>query len=146
MEKQLTIDEVKQILDKAKGYLEDLKSRWNNQVDNFKKKWFFINHKQLKVGFEFILQSLDELVNFVEQLMPEYAGKDKKAIVVMVIEDLFDYVIQPALPIGLKFLVPKFKQIVIEYWIGNLIDFIVSKYNTGLWIKEVENEKGNEAS
>lgn len=140
-EKQLTLDEVKQILANAEQYLLDLKARWDERISRFKKNWLFINYDKLKEGAEFILQSLDELIHFVEQIMPEYAGKDKKAIVIMVIERLFDYIISPALPVWLNPFVPKFKRIIIETWIGNMIDFIVAKYNVGLWAKE---ENGNQ--
>ena len=111
-EKNLNIDKIKKILDNAKQYLVDLKVKWDNEIDFCKKNWFFINHDKLVVGTKFIISSLDELIHYVENTMPSYEGKDKKAVVIMIIDELFDYIISPTLPLWLNPFVPKFKKIV----------------------------------
>lgn len=100
MEKrQLTTDEVQAVLQRLESYLNDLKTRWD--AENITETgWLFIAQKRLVRGTAFIIHCIDELIQFVEDLIPE--GKDKKAAVMSVLEKLYDYVIAPAFPIFFK--------------------------------------------
>lgn len=131
MEKrQLTTDEVQIVLQRLESYLNDLKTRWDSE-NVTETGWLFIAQKRLVRGTAFIIHCIDELIQFVEDLIPE--GKDKKAAVMSVLEKLYDYVIAPAFPIFLKPFTSTIKKIVLNVIVNVTIDFFVSKYNAGLW-------------
>jgi hypothetical protein len=133
MEKrQLSTDEIQEILKNLEYYLNDLKTRWDNEGVT-EKGWLFLTSTRLVKGTAFIINCLDELVQFVEEFIPN--GKDKKAAVMSVLEKLFDYIIYEAFPIWLKPFSPAIKKIALEI-IGITIDFIVDKYNAGIWNME----------
>lgn len=133
MEKrQLSTDEIQDVLQKLEDYLNDLKARWDSEGVT-EKGWLFMARTRLVKGTAFIINCLDELIQFVEDLIPE--GSDKKAAVMSVLEKLFDHVVYEAFPIWLKPFAPAIKKIVIDVIIGVAIDFIVGKYNAGIWSK-----------
>lgn len=131
MEKrQLSTDEIQAVLQRLESYLNDLKTRWDAEGVT-ETGWFFIAKRRLVKGTAFIIHCIDELIQFVEDLIPE--GKDKKAAVMSVLEKLYDYVITPAFPIFLKPFAPAIKKIVLDIIISVAIDFFVGKYNAGFW-------------
>jgi len=143
MEKrQLTTDEIQSVLQRLETYLNDLKARWDAEGVT-DKGWLFTARTRLVKGVAFIIDCLDELIQFVEDLIPE--GKDKKAAVISVLEKLFDYVVAEAFPIYLKPFVPAIKKIVIDVVISVAIDFFVGKYNAGIWnMEQMENAEENQ--
>ena len=136
--KQLSQVEIQGIVSQLESYLSDLKSRWDTEKP--KTSWFSISKGYLFSGTKFILSCLDELILFVEDLIP--AGTDKKQAVMVMVNRLFDYIVVQAFPFWLKPFVVPIKEIVVNILVDNLIDYIVNKYNSGYWkMKEGTNEK-----
>lgn len=132
--KQLTADEIQEVLHQIDGHLENLKYQWDQQ-NTVKPSWWKMNMLRLINGTDFIIHSLDHMIQWVEDLIP--AGKDKKAAVTLVAGKLFDYIVAAAFPIWLKPFALVIRKIVIDIVISNIIDFIVAKYNEGVWKKDV---------
>jgi len=128
--------EIDAIIKKLEAYLADLKKQWDVQKLPAP-SWWKLNRVRMATGTSFIIDSLDKLVQFVEGLIP--AGTDKKAAVVTLLDKLFDYVITPCLPIWLRPFAPIIKDVLINFLIGNMIEFVVAKYNKGIWKKDVNN-------
>lgn len=135
MKRQLTSDEIQDVFDKLQAYLSDAKKKWDDQQSEKKKSWFKLSQKYLINITKFLVDSLDELINFVENLIPE--GKDKKAAVLAVIAKLFDYIAVQTFPLWLKPFSNTIKAIVVYIICSQVIDFIVAKYNAGYWNMEV---------
>lgn len=121
-----------EIQTKLEQFLEDLKLRWDS-ANIFGKNWIFLNYKQIANSIAFMLDCLDELIQFVENLFPE--GSLKKAAVISVLSKLYDYTIGRCLPIWAQPFSMAIKQIVLIAF-SLLIDFIVRKYNSGIWRKD----------
>ena len=114
----------------------------NGVVDNLKKKWDELKNiikgnktLILSAGIKFLVMSLDSLISYVETSFPGLKGADKKATVMLAVNALYDYVISPILPIWLKPIGFGIKAIVINTLCSIIIDWIVSKYNSGAWAK-----------
>lgn len=112
-----------QALSLVEGYLAKLQQKWEAIKPTGK--------EVLKVGTRFILDSLDELIQFVDGLIP--SGEDKKKIVMTMVEKLFDTIIYKALPIWMKPFAPAVRKVVLDVIISNAIDFIVGKYRSAGW-------------
>lgn len=138
MKKQLTTDEVQDVLKKLETYIVDLKARWD-QENPASKSWWRVPRSQILEATRFIINSLDELINFVEPIIP--SGSDKKAAVVAVVGNIFDYIVLNAFPLWLKPFSAMIKTIVIDVIINAMIDFIVAKYNAGFWKQEAINHE-----
>jgi hypothetical protein len=139
MKKQLTEIEQQNVINKLESYLKDLKIRWDQENQNVK-NWIFLDQKTLFNFAQFILNVIDELIIFVEQNIPD--GTDKKAAVLSVVGKLFDYIAIQAFPFWLKPFTSFIKQIVVNITISELIDYIVSKYNSGYWSLQQEAANG----
>lgn len=139
MKRQLTAFEVQDVLNKLETYLSDLKIRWN-QENPGSNSWFTIPRSYILKATTFIVGILDELITFVEPIIPE--GGDKKAAVLAVVGKLFDYIVIQAFPFWLKPFAETIKAIVVNIIISHLIDFIVAKYNSGYWSMKQEATNG----
>lgn len=135
MKRQLTAPEVQDVLQKLELYLSDLKVRWD-QENSGNSSWFSMSRGYILHATTFIINVLDELITFVEPLIPE--GNDKKAAVMTMVSKLFDYIVIQAFPLWLKSFSGTIKAIVVGVIINNLVDFIVSKYNSGYWSMKQE--------
>lgn len=126
----LSVEDMGAVLSQLDGYLINLQKQWesNNAPTT---NWFWLNTGKLISGTQFIISSLDKMVLFVEDLIPN--GEDKKAAVMMVVGKLFDTIVIPAMPIWLKPFASVIKSIVMDTVISNAIDFVVKKYNEGVW-------------
>lgn len=102
----------------------------NTYLSKFKK----INTKSINECVMFLLNCLDDSIQQAQTL--PISGQDKKTIVLSVILGIYNIVISKNLPIYLKPFDLIIKIIVIQVIISKLIDFIVDKYNRGLWRKE----------
>lgn len=130
MKKQLTTDEIQQVIDNLQQYLASAKAKWD--IENAgKKSWFKISQRYLLVTTKFLVDCLDELINLVETMIP--SGPDKKAAVLAVIAKLFDYISQQTFPLWLKPFSNTIKQIVVYVVVSQMIEYIVAKYNAGYW-------------
>jgi hypothetical protein len=64
MKKQLTTDEMQEIIDNLQQYLASAKAKWD--IENAgKKSWFKISQRYLLVTTKFLVDCLDELINLV---------------------------------------------------------------------------------
>lgn len=134
MNKQLTTDEVQEVLRSLESYVVDLKSRWDQE--NPEKKWWTVPKNHILTTTKFIINCLDELINFVETIIP--LGSDKKLAVLIVVGKIFDYIVINSFPIWLKPFIPTIRMIVINIVVDYMIDFIVAKYNAGFWKQEAK--------
>jgi len=139
--RRLTTDEIQEIIYKLDQYLADLKTRWD-QENPGTGSWWKITKTYLVSSTMFIINILDELIVFVEGIIP--AGDDKKAAVLAIISKLFDYIVVQAFPFWLKPFSPVIKDVIVNVIVGKLIDYIVNKYNAGFWNMEVVNGEETE--
>jgi hypothetical protein len=134
MEKrELTADEIQDVLKQLEAYLADLKARWD-QENPVNTSWLGIGRSYILQCTTYLIGVIDELVQFVEELIP--AGEDKKAAVMALVGKLFDYIVVQAFPFWLKPFAGTIKGVIVNVIISNLIDFIVGKYNAGAWKME----------
>lgn len=103
-------------------------------IENYLSKFANIGTKNINECIIFMLDCLDDSILQVESL--PISGKDKKLIVISIILNIYVVVISKNLPIYLKPFDSLIKFIVIQLIVSKLIDFIVNKYNGGLWRKE----------
>lgn len=134
--RRLTADEIQEVIHKLDRYLADLKARWD-QENPGNHSWWKITQTYLVTSTMFIINILDELIVFVEGIIP--AGDDKKAAVMAIVGKLFDYIVVQAFPVWLRPFAPTIKDIIVNIIVGNLINYIVNKYKAGFWNMEVDN-------
>lgn len=84
------------------------------------------------------------MIQFVEPIIPK--GEDKKAVVMLVAGQLYDYIVISIFPLWLRPMSSTIKKILISIVVGELIDFIVSKYHNGLWNMEKNEKKRSSTS
>ena len=120
-----------QVFDKLQEYLNTLADQWVAEKDVISKKWISFNNLQLVKITNFLFNSLDGLIQFVEPLIP--SGTDKKLAVLTAAGKLFDFISKEAFPLILTPFVPMIKKVIIDVLISNAIDFFVAKYNDGSW-------------
>jgi hypothetical protein len=118
-----------------------LKLQWDQENAERKadSKWwkFWTSTKEgLMASISFLINCLDVLIIHAKDLNLE--GPDKKATVLLAAVIIYDYVVAQTLPIFLKPFSSSIKQIVIYIVLSYMIDFIVKKYNDGLWSKNEE--------
>jgi hypothetical protein len=131
--RKLSVSEIQDILQNVESFLGNIKQHWD-MTNTTSSSWWSLSRLRLVSGTQFIISHLDSMIQWVEDLIP--SGTDKKAAVLMMAGKLFDYIIGTALPIWLKPFAGIIRDIVINVVIGNAIDFIVGKYNDGIWKKD----------
>jgi len=136
VKKQLTTDEVQEVIQVINNYLVDLKNRWDAEKPPYVSK-FGICRNYLLQGTLFLLETTDEMIQFVEGIIPN--GKDKKETVLLVAATLFDHIIISVLPMYLKPFSSLIRKVAIEILFSEMIEFIVEKYNSGYW--KIKNEE-----
>lgn len=133
--KKLSIDPIGSVQkpQEVNVYVNALAQEWDQQktVENTWFLWWTTRKASLVQAVKFLMNSLDELINFVEGLID--LGPDKKATVLAAIGALYDYVIKETMPIWLKPFNSQIRNFLINIIISSAIDFIVSKYNRGTW-------------
>lgn len=135
MKRQLSIVETREVLQKLESYNQDLQQRWT-LTNPIKKSWFKLPHDVLIRTTRFMIDITDELVLFVENLIPE--GTDKKAAVLYVASKLFDYIVSSTFPVWLLPIASTMKTIVVTIILSQMIDYMVNKYNAGYWEKQTQ--------
>jgi len=138
----MTPEDIKQAIIECEQCLVKLKNKWDQEKPE-KTGWFSVSSDYLLKGTIFIINSIDDMIQFVEPIIP--TGADKKAIVLLVTSQLYDYVLVPIFPIWLKPMSGTIKKLLISIIISELVDFIVKKYRSGLWSTE-NNESKKESS
>lgn len=143
MKKNFTSQDVEKVIGTLNGYLDYLKFKWNQENEN-SSYWIFGKEYLTKVS-NFITKALDETIRLVENLIP--GGENKKLAVMTTMEKILDFIIIQTFPVWAKPFSSVVKSFVLNVLIDNFIDFIVSKYNAGLWkdqAKEETNSKEEE--
>ena len=135
MKRQLTLQETKVVISQLESFFEDSKKRWLQENPRIK-SWFGIHHENLIHDAKFMIKITDELILFVENLIPN--GPDKKIAVLYVISKLFDFIAATTFPIWLKPFTAIIKEIIVSIIITQLIDFMVDKYNAGFWETQIQ--------
>ncbi len=129
-------------VDEIEKYTQEAIATWNNSVEEVKTGWFGWFGKR-KADFtkatNYLLGCLDLLINTVENKIKE--GVNKKATVVYAMENIYDNIIRPALPIYLIPFAPAVKYIIIYVVVSTMIDFMVKKYKDGEWNNEETKEE-----
>lgn len=117
----------------------------NNCIDKLRKTWDEIKVVEKRVWWKFwsrvkpsmfslvhfLINSLDEIIQSVEKIIP--VGADKKATVLAVVGALYDYVVVEAMPIWMKPFSGKIRSFILDVVISLAIDWIAGKYHTGVW-------------
>ena len=134
----MTTEEVKSAVTQCEQFLFDLKKKWDEEKPK-KSGWVSIPTDYLLSGTIFIIKSIDDMIQFVEPIIPK--GEDKKAVVMLVAGQLYDYIVISIFPLRLRPMSSTIKKILISIVVGELIDFIVSKYRNGLWNMEKNDKK-----
>ncbi len=133
MKKKLTKDELNAVIDNLQQVVDSFALKWKEKNEK-NKSWWVVKQSYLIEATKFLVDSLDELIHFVEGMIVD--GEDKKVAVVLITGKLFDYIVVQSFPIWLKPFSSIIKSIVINVIISQMIDFIVSKYNEGIWKKQ----------
>jgi len=123
-----------------------LADEWDASKEEKKKSWwdfwkFWKWGAKIDLGSvtKFLLDSLDEFINMVDDVLED--GADKKATVLKYIDALYEYVVKEAVPIWLKPFAAKIKEYIIYNLISTSIDWIVGKYRNGEWRDKLKTEK-----
>lgn len=116
---------------KIRSHLDNWLDKWNT---NQEKR--VVDKKNLPTTTLFLVNFLDESINLVEYIFS--SGKDKKAAVLLMVAYMFDQVILKNLPVYLKPFSFFIRLFFVQVLSSVLIDFIVSKYNSGSWNQNKE--------
>lgn len=117
----------------VENYITAMAVTWDeNKVES--KWWQFWKKVSFISVTNFLLKSLDDLINYVDNLIAR--NVDKKATVIDAITRLYDKIIFQAMPIWLKPFSPLIRKIVIDQIMSAAIDYFVSKYHDGSWNKK----------
>jgi hypothetical protein len=135
MQTNLTSEQVHNLLQSLSAVLAKLKKQWDDQNPG-NKSWYKFSKTYLISSTVFLIGTTDSLVQTVEKIIP--SGPDKKAAVLIVTANLFDYV-SLSFPLWLKPFTPLIKEIIVSILVSNLIEFIVAKYREGSWNMEDKN-------
>lgn len=111
------------------SFIENLKTQW----DEAKIAAVSVGKITMVQVVKYLLICLDGLIVFVDGLMENAGGADKKATVLAAVAVLYDYVVKETMPIWLKPFASTIKVFIIYTIISIAIDWIVSKYRGGLW-------------
>lgn len=125
---------VSQIDDYLKAFIETMKSRWDAEKKT-SRWWKFWQKVSLSRVTIFLLNCLSEIIHYVDEKLE--SGPDKKATVLDVISTLYDYTIREAMPIFLKPFSSKIKDVIVNFVISAVIDWLVDQYKNGDWRKSL---------
>jgi hypothetical protein len=110
--------------------VNELKNDWNDQLKSEKKA-------NLSKITTFLLGSVDILICTIDDLLDK--GVDKKATVLMGMEQLYVYVERsPFVPVWLKPFLNLIRSYIVYTLLSVLIDWAVSKYRQGSWRNKEE--------
>lgn len=116
------------------GKVMELKALWDAEVKPTSKWWQIFSKERIMAANSFFLNCVDQLIIHIDQFKA-VPGQDKKATVLLAAVIIYDYVVSQTLPLFLKPFSNQIKQIAIYVVLSYMIDFIVKKYNDGLWSK-----------
>lgn len=113
------------------SFLNILKKKWDDLAVSLKETGTF----SFKSAVKFLVFSLDALIIFSENVLPGETGADKKATVLMGVGILYEYVLKQFLPLWLRPFATSIQTFVVGTLCSIAIDWIVSKYKNGSWVK-----------
>ena len=113
-------------------YIEIRKNTWTKSVVGA--PWWAIWRKTSSIlpMTKFLTETLDQLIQYFAQYS-EMAGVDKKALVMVAIGELYDYLSAQCFPLWLKAVSPMLKSVILSQVISPSIDWIVAKYKGSEW-------------
>ena len=120
-----------QIDEAIENYIQFLMAEWEESKEDTP-WWKFWQRLSMVRVTDFLLNSLDDLIAYVDQILD--LGPDKKATVMEAISKVYDFVVREGLPIWLSPFATKIKALIMEEVISPAIDWIVAKYRSGNWV------------
>lgn len=113
-------------------YIEFRKNTWTKSVTET--PWWAVWRKTSSVlpMTKFLIETLDQLIQYFAQYS-KMAGADKKALVMVAIGELYDYLSAQCFPLWLKAVSPMLKSVILSQVISPSIDWIVAKYKESQW-------------
>ena len=113
-------------------YIDFRKAVWTDSIAST--PWWAIWRKTSSVlpMTRFLIESLDQLIQYFAQYN-EMLGADKKALVMIAIGELYDYLSAQCFPLWLKAVSPMLKSVILSQVISPSIDWIVEKYKNSGW-------------
>lgn len=118
-----------------KGFAKNIVENWKNENE----KSFSFNSESWSRLSSDLLIFLDSSIRYAEDNINS-SGKDKKAIVLAIMQIIFVDIVLNNLPIYFKPFSQLIKFVAVNILFSAIIDFIVSKYKDGIWKKEAKNE------
>jgi len=118
-----------------KNFAKSIVQNWKNENENS----FSFNSESLSKLTADLLSFLDSSVHYAEENINS-SGRDKKAVVLAIMQIIFVDIVLNNLPIYLKPFEQLIKFIAVNILFSVIIDFIVKKYKEGIWKKEAKNE------
>jgi len=85
----------------------------------------------------YLLSCVDSLITCANTMLIDVRGADKKATVLAAVGIIYDYIVVQALPFWLKPFSTRLRVLIIDTVMSIAIDWIVSKYNNGVWTPPV---------
>jgi len=129
-------------LDEIEAKVEELYLSWKEMYPDMPwyKSWQTWSKPSLYAVTTFLIDSLDELIDLVDDLIIE--GPDKKATVLAAINALYEHVGREAVPVLLRPFARAIKNYIVYTLIAASIDWIVNKYRNGEWRQKAEDLDG----
>jgi len=122
-----------------KDITDQLKNIWSEKIKDLPSTWFKISLNYLILSCNFLLSITDILVNHFKSF--DLPGIEKKAKVILITSDVFDFVASTVVPLAYKPFTPVIKTVFINCILSVIIDFIVNKYKKGSWSNNEETKK-----
>ena len=113
-------------------FVEGLKTKWTES----KKELTSLKKLSIQYATKFMILALDSLILFVDSILGDESGANKKATVLVALSLVYDFVIKEILPVWLRPFASKIKLFVINVVASIAIDWIVSNYRNGIWKNE----------
>ena len=118
-----------------KNFAKNIVQDWNNE----NKDSFSFNSESFAKLSTDLLFFLDSSIHYAEDNINS-SGKDKKAVVLAIMQIIFVDIVLNNLPIYFKPFEQLIKFVAVNILFSVIIDFIVKKYKEGIWKKEAKNE------
>jgi len=107
-----------------KSLVNQIKLRWANRKD-VKTGWFSNTASKFSEAVPFFMKVIDELMKFMDNY--DMPGLSKKALVMESLNELYDYIVGPLLPLWLKPFGSNIKSLVLDVLVSTFIDFLVAR-------------------
>lgn len=119
--------------------INQIKNLWRETIKEKPVSWYKISISYVIQASNFLINVIDILINHMRSL--DISGQEKKTNVLLITAEIFDFVASTTIPIIYKPSMLLIKTIMIKCIFPTIIDFIVKKYNNGLWSNKNEETK-----